>query len=259
MQDLSKKIKFLRLRKKVWRSFPYRLYVNLYDSFLKLILRFNKKNITVIFINGMRRSGNHYLMKTLMDSANSNVIYYNNQSKLNDITIKNGVQTKFRASKNILVIIGYEDLFLKDFDSSCISLMNLRFNALKYIKLVITRDVRNIMASRLNHAHMASALRTKRNSIAHTRILWADHHNVESCSYSVRYEHLVNDTAIIDLEPFFIRELKESKKILNRYGGGSSFENNNFMTRYAKFAGDKIFESLIKDFKDIDERVHGRW
>ena len=99
MQDLSQKIKFLKLRKKLWRSYPYGLYIKLCDFFIKMVLQLNKKNIKIIFINGMRRSGNHYLMKTLMNSTSSSVVYYNNQKSLKNLDIRNGLQVKFRASK----------------------------------------------------------------------------------------------------------------------------------------------------------------
>lgn len=261
MQDISKKIKFLKLRKKLWRSWPYKLYIKSYDFIIKKILQLNKKNVKIIFINGMRRSGNHYLMKTLMDSTTSNVIFYNNQQLLKPLDIKYGLQSKFRLSKHILLIIGYEDLFLKDFERSKDYILKKDFDNIDHINLLIIRDVRNIMASRLNHAHMANDLRSNSMAVSNTIELWIDHHHYkkQENSFSIRYRHLKSDLNEINLKSFFISEIVESQKVLNRYGGGSSFESSNFNSRYINFEGDTVFESLIEGQKSLDEHIHGTW
>lgn len=261
MQDISKKIKFLKLRKKLWRSWPYKLYLKGYDFVLKKILQLNKRNVKIIFINGMRRSGNHYLMKTLMDSTTASVIFYNNQQKLKPLDIKNGLQTKFRRSKKILLMIGYEDLLIDDFVQSYQFILKDYFPNVQHLQLIILRDIRNIMASRLNHAHMADQLRESNDIVNSTKELWVDHHlyEGESDCHIIRYRHLLSDINAIDLAPFFISSVVESQKVLNRYGGGSSFENSNFNSRYTFFKGDQIFESLIAGQEKLDEQVHGVW
>ncbi|MDT0557359.1 hypothetical protein RM697_01785 [Ichthyenterobacterium sp. W332] len=261
MQDISSKFRFFKLRKKIWRSKPYRLYLKIYDIFLKGVLKLNKKQTTIIFINGMRRSGNHYLMKTLMDSSSASVIFYNNQNYYSSLDIRKGLQTKFRFTYKILLLIGYEDLSINDFYKTCDYFKQGYLKELKTLKLIVVRDLRNIMASRLNHAHLAKLLRKDRKVLEHTRLLWRNHHEDygDSKSNIIRYSNLVKDLNQLDLSLFFIPNLKESKKVLNRYGGGSSFNNKHFNSRYLEFENDKTFLELIDGLKKHDEFVHGKW
>ena len=160
MQDLSKKIPFLRYRKLLWKSYPYKLYLKVYEYILLgIIKRASSNNLKVIFINGMRRSGNHFLMNTLLNSTDASVIFFNNHPKKSQLTIDGGVQTNFK-NKRILVIIGFEDLQIKEYEKFS-NIITKRFFENKISKkLVVLRDARNIMASRLNHAHMHKNLKT---------------------------------------------------------------------------------------------------
>ena len=259
MQDLYKKIRFLHLRKKIWKSWPYRLYIKIYDFFLKRIMSLNKGNLRIIFINGMKRSGNHFLMNSLMNSANASVIYYNNQRILTNLDIKHGVQVKFRPKKNMLLIVGYEDVLLDDFENACDFIIENNYATVKCTKLVIIRDLRNIMSSRLNHARMGVALRNKPQMVDTTKNLWANHHESLHGINSIRYGSLIDDIGKIDLKAFHIVDLKLSQKVLNRYGGGSSFENKNYNLRYKNYIGNEIYERLISDLKQLDEKIHGPW
>ncbi len=261
MQDISKKFKFFKLRKRLWRSKPYRFYLYVYGGFLNWLIHFNSNRTAIIFINGMRRSGNHYLMKTLMDSSSASVIFYNNQDVCANLDVRNGLQTKYRFSKNILLIVGYEDLPLKDFENSIQFISNGCLKEADVLKLIVIRDLRNIMASRLNHAHMAKQLKTKLDVLEQTKLLWKEHHNAYENSnlQVIRYNNLISDLHMLNLNSFFITELKESKNVLNRYGGGSSFESNHFNSRYLKFEDDLTYQSLINGLEQQDQLIHGLW
>ncbi|MCK7589888.1 hypothetical protein M0G43_04820 [Subsaxibacter sp. CAU 1640] len=198
-------------------------------------------------------------MKTLMDSTSASVIFFNNQRIKHQIDGNHGLQVKFRFSSKILLIVGFEDLILKDYHDSCKYILNTKhFKDTEYLKLLIIRDVKNVMASRLNHAHMANQLRKHKKVVEFTRNIWFDHHSIsESIDINiVRYNHLMADLRKMNLKPFFISDLQESNKILNRYGGGSSFENSRFNNRYENFQNDETFEALIKDFIKIDNEVY---
>lgn len=261
MQDLSKRIKFLKLKKRIWRSPFYKLYLYFYKLFIDCLLSVGRKNTKLIFINGMRRSGNHYLMKTLMDSSTSTVLFFNNQQRLKKLNLKHGIQKKLRFSKNVLVIVGFEDLIIEDYLEAINFLKDTYFPNSESLVLNITRDLRNLMASRLNHAHMAKRLRERHDVIEFTRKLWYNHHlqTQSGICHTVRYNYLKEDLMKLDLKSFFIDHLDESKKILNRYGGGSSFETRDFNLRYLEFRNDQTFLSLIDEFKDIDESIYGVW
>ncbi|WP_179319502.1 hypothetical protein [Winogradskyella helgolandensis] len=258
MQDLSKKISYLNLRKKLWKSKPYHFYIKMYDQFLLAFLNRNKSGIRLIFINGMRRSGNHYLIKTLMESANATVLFYNNLKPHSDIpTVIGGTETKIKTKKKILVILGYEDLSIADFNSSCNLMLDHSFKDINYTKLIICRDVRNVMASRLNHAHMSYDLNTKHDIQIYTKNLWLNHHNtLLDDIYRIRYGYLQEDLKNINLKPFYINELQRNNKVSNRYGGGSSFTSNDFTERFKKFKGREDYEYLIKDLQVLDAEIH---
>tara|TARA_R110002012_G_scaffold319389_2_gene539641 strand:+ start:25128 stop:25913 length:786 start_codon:yes stop_codon:yes gene_type:complete len=261
MQDISKKFKFFKLRKRLWRSKPYAIYLQFYGAFLTWFIRINKSHTRIIFINGMRRSGNHYLMKTLMDSASASVIFYNNQRPRHNLDIRDGLQTKYRLSRNILILVGYEDLLVKDYYESCEFINQTHLKGVGYQKLLVVRDLRNVMASRLNHAHMAMHLKRNVKILEHTKTLWKDHHNCfgDTENHVIRYNFLIEDLSPIDLSLFYIIKLKESKKVLNRYGGGSSFNNEHFHSRYLKFKDDKTYLSLIYGLELQDEKIYGTW
>ncbi|WP_339634537.1 hypothetical protein [Bizionia echini] len=249
------------MRKRLWRSKPYAFYLQFYGALLNLYIRINKKHTSIIFINGMRRSGNHYLMKTLMDSSNATVIFYNNQKANSNLDIRNGLQTKYRFSKHVLIIVGYEDLIIDDYKESCKFITQAHLKEVDTLKLLVVRDLRNIMASRLNHAHMAKHLKNSNIIIEQTKNLWKDHHDhFEDLEIKVvRYTHLIADLCSIEFKRFYITKLKESKKILNRYGGGSSFNNKNFHSRYLKFKNDQTYSALIKGLELQDENIYGSW
>jgi hypothetical protein len=200
-------------------------------------------------------------MKTLMDSSFATVIFYNNQDPYGGLDIRNGVQTKYRFSKHILLIVGYEDLNISDYYESCHFISQSYLKAVKSLKLIIIRDLRNITASRLNHAHMANNLKHSLEIQEQTKELWKDHHNVfgDSSYNIIRYNNLINDLNKMHLNSFFIQNLRESKKILNRYGGGSSFVGEQFNSRYLKFEKDKTFLALLSGLGEQDQLVHGPW
>ncbi|WP_179348642.1 hypothetical protein [Winogradskyella pacifica] len=259
MQDLSKKIPFLSLRKKLWKSWPYHFYIKMYDQFLRIFVSYNTSGIRIIFVNGMRRSGNHYLIKTIMESSDATVLFYNNLKPYSvRPTVIGGVETKLVAKKKVLVILGYEDLSASDFNSSCEIMIKHCFEGLPYKKLLICRDVRNVMASRLNHAHMAFGLREKLEIRNATKKLWTDHHstfNLQDIN-RIRYGYLQEDLKKINLESFYVSGIRVNNKISNRYGGGSSFDSNNFNERFRKFIGREDYEYLIKDLQPLDNKIH---
>ncbi|WP_197503474.1 hypothetical protein [Bizionia sp. APA-3] len=249
------------MRKRLWRSKPYAIYLQCYGAFLNCFIRINKKRTSIIFINGMRRSGNHYLMKTIMDSSYATVIFYNNQKACSNLDVRDGLQTKYRFSKNILIIVGYEDLLIQDYNESCEFITQTRLKNVDYLKLVVVRDLRNVMASRLNHSHMAKHLKSDHKVLNQTKLLWKDHHDYyDVIDYHViRYNFLLRDLSAIDLKLFYIQTIKESKKVLNRYGGGSSFDNEHFHSRYMKFKDDKTYLTLIQGLEFQDEKIYGIW
>jgi len=261
MQDLSKRIKFLKLRRKLWKSLPYRIYIEIYERILAFILKANKKNTKLIFINGMRRSGNHYLMKTLMDSTSATVFFYNNQKAFKKISLKNGIQTKFRWSKHILVIVGFEDLLREDFIRASAFVEDTCFSNAESLQLLIIRDVRNLMASRLNHAHLSVGLRAKPHIVERVRKIWYDHHRQwpDTTCHTIRYSYFSTDLKKIELKPYHMNFIIEPQKVMNRYGGGSSFETNDFDSRYLNFTHDPIYLQLIEGFQELDEKIHGKW
>ena len=258
MQDLSKKIKFFHFRKKLWKSKPYKIYLNIYEKLVFYIIN-RIENKKILFINGMRRSGNHYLMNTIMNSTNHTVFFFNNQQFCEDLSLFWGFQLKIKSVKKLLIIIGYEDLLVKDYISSSKYILSKMPNCYKSTKLLIKRDIKNLMASRLKHPHMAPKLYESSQERTKTKNLWLDHHNLNKNSgidVNVRFKHIYRDLEQIDLSNYGIKELKENKKIMNRYGGGSSFDDSNFQQRYKKFKNEEFFEFLIKDLQEVSLKIH---
>ena len=258
MQDLSKKIKFYHFRKKLWKSKPYKIYLKIYEKLVFYIIK-NTKNKKVLFINGMRRSGNHYLMKTIMNSTDHTVFFFNNQRLNENLSLFSGFQLKIKSLNKLLIIVGYEDLFVNDYIKSSTFILNSIQTPYKNIKILIKRDIKNLMASRLNHPHMAPKLYKSIKERIKTKDLWLDHHSLDKNSenvINVRFNYIYDDLEPIDLSNYGIEELKENNKIMNRYGGGSSFDNNNYQQRYKKFKNEECFEFLIKDLQKISSKIH---
>lgn len=258
MQDLSKKIKLLKFRKKIWKSLPYKIYINFYKTIIFFFIS-NTIDKKIIYINGMRRSGNHYLMKTLMDSTDHTVFFFNNQNPDKDLSIISGFQLKLKSYKKLLIIIGYEDLFIEDYLSKIDSInKNHDFYNHHYLTLLVKRDVKNLMASRLNHPHMGPYLIKHKRIREETKKLWLDHHDNNNLDklINIRFNHMLDDLKSNNLYKFGIKDVKINGKIMNRYGGGSSFDDFGFNKRYKDFENNKYFNYLISDLSELSLKVY---
>ncbi|WP_225035571.1 hypothetical protein [Winogradskyella sp. SM1960] len=194
-----------------------------------------------------------------MKSSESTVVFYNNlKAHSKKPTVAGGVEIKYKRKRGVLVILGFEDLFISEFKDSCNLILNHSFRGLPYKNLLICRDVRNVMASRLNHPHMAPSLIKHKSQLEFTKKLWLDHHTVKDDNeiHVIRYGFLLKDLSGIIFEDYYLTDIRENEDISNRYGGGSSFETNNFSERYKAFEGNDCYEDLIQDMQMLDIKNH---
>ncbi|MCF1191225.1 hypothetical protein LRR18_06465 [Mangrovimonas sp. AS39] len=160
-------------------------------------------------------------MKTLMGSTSTNVIFFNNQPAFikRPHVASGGVETRFKFKKEFLVIIGFEDLIVSDYLNTCDANFANSFLGIQELRLLIIRDVRNLMASRLNY---------------------------ETVSKGLGESEVQRHISQVPLNDFYLSKFILSLKVANRCGGGSSFETDHYGSRYLNFQDNSIYQKLVE-------------
>ena len=219
-------------------------------------------------ILGMRRSGNHMIIQSIIRNF-SKVCYYNNITKITDqMKAENNDKNLFeqaiaeRLCENPkdpsiqAFIFSMEDATLCTYDRFCTSLKSM-YGITKVINVVVVRDILNLAASRRVSRHSFNQAQ---------RMTWKSHVNVSAPNILVLYNKYITseDYRQEIAKKLEVKEMTLGDKVA-MYGGGSSYApksnvvqpTNNYLERYLGIGRIKNFQPIPDDLITLSEQVFG--